>query len=104
MTALQEAPTEEAICALCGREEDLTEHHLIPKSRHNKPRMRKLYDRKFMREHKALICYPCHRNLHRVLTEQEMAEEFNEVEKLASHPGVEKFTAWIRKKPSGWRP
>lgn len=105
MPALQEPPTEKATCCeLCGREDDLTAHHLIPKSRHNKPRMLKRYDRRYMRSHIAMICYPCHKNLHKVLTEQEMAEEYNEVELLAAHPGVAKFTNWIRNKPSGWRP
>ncbi|MEM1060516.1 MAG: hypothetical protein AAGK14_14980 [Verrucomicrobiota bacterium] len=104
MDTLQKPASTETVCALCGREGDLTVHHLIPKSRHNKPRMRRLYDRKFMREHTALICQPCHKHLHKVLTEQELGEDYNEVEKLVSHPDVARFTEWIRTKPAGWRP
>lgn len=80
------------------------EHHLIPKSRHNKPRMQKRFDRKFMRSHTVTICYPCHKNLHHVLSEQEMGEDYHDVDKLAAHPKVAKFTNWIRHKPPGWRP
>ncbi len=105
MPTLDNPPTEEATCcALCGREDDLTVHHLIPKSRHNKPRMLKRYDRKFMRSHTALICAPCHKHLHKTLSEQEMAENYHEVELLAAHPAIAKFVKWIRKRPPGWRP
>lgn len=88
-------------CALCGRRvAKLTEHHLIPRMRHRNKRTKRLHDRETLHETISL-CSPCHHNLHCVLTEKELAAEFNTLDSLAAHPEVAKFTAWIRKRPAG---
>ncbi len=72
-------------CALCGRESDyMTVHHLIPRSRNGKNRLIRL-------------CSNCHRHLHHLFTNKELAEDLNSIEKLQSHPEVVKFLKWIRK-------
>lgn len=91
-------------CALCERFEELTVHHLIPRSRHNKARMQRRFSKDHMRSAKALLCWPCHTNVHRVLSEQELGETYNTIEALREHPDVQKFTGWIRKKPVGFSP
>jgi heterodisulfide reductase subunit C len=91
-------------CALCQRSEELTQHHLIPKSRHRKARTRRHFSKDDMRSRMIWICWPCHKNLHRCLTEQEMAETYHSVEALRSHPEVEKFNRWICHKPPGFLP
>ena len=49
----------------------------------------------------ALLCRPCHRNVHAVLDNKELEREYNALETLAAHPRVERFTRWIRNKPHG---
>lgn len=93
-----------AHCELCGRAEELAEHHLIPKSRHRKARTRRHFSKEEMRSRVIWICLPCQKNLHRCLTEQEMAESYHSQEELRAHPEVEKFTRWIGRKPPGFMP
>ncbi|MEZ0298108.1 MAG: hypothetical protein ACAI35_16795 [Candidatus Methylacidiphilales bacterium] len=92
------------MCALCRRLETLTRHHLIPKSRQKKARMLRQYTRYEMRDRLMMICRPCHTNLHRSLSEQELGERYNTPELIAAHPDVAKFTRWIERKPSGFVP
>lgn len=89
-------------CELCGRfVRELTRHHLVPRSRHKKKRVRKAFDRREIENRIALLCRPCHRNVHAVLDNKELELEYNTVEALATHSGVERFTRWIRNKPHG---
>lgn len=77
-----------SICPLCDRKmvdgPTVDRHHLIPKSQGGKEQ----YD-----IHKV-----CHRKIHSVFTEKELAREFNSWDKLRSHPEIQKFIKWIRKK------
>ena len=92
-------------CELCGRAEvALTKHHLIPKTRHANKKNKKLFDRAEVRTRLALVCRPCHAHAHTVLSEKEMEQGFNTLEALAAHPEIQKFTAWIRTKPPGFKP
>lgn len=89
-------------CELCGRYMiELTRHHLIPRSRHKKKRARKAFDRREMEGRIALLCRPCHRNVHATLENKELEREYNNLEALAAHPGIQRFTRWIRTKPHG---
>ena len=90
------------VCELCGRAvRELTRHHLIPRSRHKKKRARKVYDRREMEGRIALLCRPCHRNVHAVLDNKDLEREYNTVGALATHPGVGRFTRWVQNKPHG---
>lgn len=100
----EEEPSSPERCQLCSREQELTVHHLIPRSRHRKARTKKVFSKQEMRERLIHVCEGCHTNLHRCLSEKEMAYEYNTLEKLQSHPGVEKFSKWIGKKPDGYVP
>ncbi len=91
-------------CALCGRTEELTEHHLIPKSQHKKNRTKKKFDRHEMKEKTIWVCLPCHKNIHKSISEKELADIYNAPEVLGAHPDIEKFTSWIKKKPPGFLP
>lgn len=91
-----------ANCALCGREEELTRHHLIPRTRHSNRRNKRDFDRATV--HRTVgLCRPCHKQVHAVLTEKELEREWNTVPKLLQHPEIERFVAWIRGKPRGFR-
>jgi len=89
-------------CAICGREEVLTRHHLIPRTRHSNKRNKKEFNR---REVKATvgICRPCHSQIHAVLSEKDLEREWNTVEKLRAHPEIAKFGEWIANRPRGFK-
>ena len=89
-------------CELCRRPvRELTRHHLIPRSRHKKKRAKKAFDRREMEGRIALLCRPCHGNVHAVFENKDLEREYNTVDALAQHPGVHRFTRWIQKKPHG---
>jgi hypothetical protein len=90
-------------CAICGREETLTRHHLVPKTRHSNKRNKREFDRKTVKKTVG-ICRGCHSQIHAVLTEKELERGFRTVEALLAHPEVAKFAAWIGGKPRGFRP
>ncbi len=89
-------------CAICRREETLTRHHLIPRTRHHNKRNKREFDRDVVKQVVG-ICRPCHSQIHALLSEKELEREYNTVDKLRAHPGVAKFSEWIRSKPPGFR-
>jgi Fe-S oxidoreductase len=89
-------------CAICGREETLTKHHLIPRTRHHNKRNKREFSRETVKKTVG-ICRPCHSQIHALLTEKELERDYPTVEKLRAHPEVRKFTEWIATKPRGFR-
>ncbi len=85
-------------CELCGRNTvPLTEHHLIPRARHNKRVKRDLgEDRKKV----AMICRPCHSQIHDLFTEKQLEREYNTIELLKASEEVQTWIAWVRKRPT----
>lgn len=84
------SPPKEAVCPLCERPippEQSDEHHLVPKLKGGK-------------ETEALHRI-CHRQVHALFTETELAERYNTAEALLEHPEMRKFVAWVRTKPPG---
>lgn len=90
-------------CELCDRQGmRLTRHHLIPRKMHNKARIRKRFSREVCRTRVAMLCSDCHHQVHAVLSEKELADEWNELGRLREHPELARFVAWIsRRGPSG---
>jgi hypothetical protein len=89
-------------CQLCGRDQlPLTRHHLIPQSRHNKARTKRYFDKTDMHTRIALLCRPCHAQVHAVLDNATLMQQYATVEALAMHPDIARFVAWIRDKPTG---
>ena len=90
-------------CELCGREVDkTTRHHLIPRTRHKK--------KKVQRDHAPQerlrtvdLCPPCHRQLHAVLSEKELQEGYNTLNRIRRHPEMAKFLKWIAGRKSAKR-
>lgn len=76
-------------CPLCHRPmipgPSLDQHHPVPKSRGG---------RDTVTLHKI-----CHRAIHAMLTERELAEDFADFTKLRAHPTLAQFIAWVRKRP-----
>ena len=76
------------VCPLCERKippGQRDAHHLVPKSKGGR--------------HTEYLHRICHRQIHALLTETELARQFNSVEALLTHPDVALFVAWVKTKP-----
>ena len=83
-------PTETVtlVCPLCERVIPVSQrdaHHLIPKSKGGR-----------QTEYLHRIC---HRQIHALFTETELARQYNHVEALLAHPEMARFVAWVKTKP-----
>ena len=89
-------------CELCARTKlPLTRHHLIPLARHNKARTQRRFSRAAMKTDIAMLCRPCHSQIHRLFDNHELASYYHSVERLQTHSEVQKFIDWIKKRPAG---
>ena len=87
------------VCSFCGREVPLNKrHHLIPRMKHNN-RMKRLHTKEELMA-QVDSCPSCHKQVHAIFTEKELAETFNTVAKLLEHPEIRKFVDWIATKPA----
>ncbi|BDT71928.1 hypothetical protein os4_14560 [Comamonadaceae bacterium OS-4] len=76
------------VCPLCERKIPPSQrdaHHLIPKSKGGR--------------HTEYLHRICHRQIHALLTETELARQFNSVDALLTHADVALFVAWVKTKP-----
>ena len=76
------------VCPLCERKIPPSQrdaHHLVPKSKGGR--------------HTEYLHRICHRQIHALLTETELARQFNSVDALLTHPDVALFVAWVKTKP-----
>ena len=81
-------PPEALLCPLCDRlipPAQRDAHHLVPRSKGGRET-----------EYLHRIC---HRQIHALLTETELAREYSTLEALQAHPGMAQFLAWVRGKP-----
>ena len=80
-------------CPLCGRElipgKSINKHHLVPKT--------------FGGRDTYWIHVVCHSKIHSVFSNRELLNEYNTFERLQSHPEIQKFIRWIRRKPPEFR-
>lgn len=89
-------------CQLCGRSGlPLTRHHLIPRSRHNKARTQRSFSRQEMSGDIAMLCRPCHSQIHRIFANQELADYYHTIARLQEHRQVQGFVQWVKKRPTG---
>ncbi len=85
-------------CELCGRENELTFHHLIPVCLHTNKWFKKNYTQEEMKKGINICKYECHREIHNLILEKEMGRDYNTIEKLLNHPKVSKYINWIKKR------
>ena len=88
LDALPRAEEGDPSCPLCSRpippsEQDA--HHLVPRSKGGRET--------------TLLHRICHRQLHALFSEQELAREYASPEALLAHPEVAKFVGWVKTKP-----
>ena len=81
-------PPELIVCPLCERpipEREQSAHHLVPKSKGGRET--------------ELLHRICHRQIHALFSEAELATTYHTAEALLAHPEVAKFVTWVRTKP-----
>lgn len=81
----------QVVCPLCERPIpalQMDAHHLIPKSKGGK-------ETQYL--HRI-----CHRQIHAILTENELANQYNNIENLQSHPQIKRFILWVKNKPNSF--
>lgn len=44
----------------------------------------------------------CHRMIHRVFDERELATTYADPEAVRAHPEIERFVKWVRRKPADY--
>ena len=90
---------EKGSCELCGRGvPQLTRHHLIPRIVHQRTRTR----RHFTRDGRlavVFLCRACHKQIHSLLTESELARTYCSINALAAHPEIARFIQWVARQP-----
>jgi hypothetical protein len=77
------------MCALCNREIPPAlrdAHHLIPKSKGGVVTV--------------LLHRACHKQIHALFTETELAKQYPSVEALQAHTEIAKFINWVKQKPN----
>lgn len=82
---------QEVICPLCTRPipaDQRDEHHLVPRLKGGRVT--------------ETLHRICHRQVHALFTEAELAQHYSTAEALLAHPEVQKFVAWVKKKPDGF--
>ena len=79
-------------CPICGRPliqgPSVDVHHWVPRSRGGR-----LADP----VHKI-----CHRMIHRLFDEAALATAYDTPERLRAHPEMQRFLAWVRRKPADY--
>jgi 5-methylcytosine-specific restriction enzyme A len=84
-----EGGNEMGTCELCGRENvETTIHHLLPKE------MGGTFG------DTATLCIPCHKQIHSLYTNHEIAARLTTLNELKSDEQLSRFLKWIRKQPS----
>ncbi|MGE6630911.1 HNH endonuclease [Bacillus sp. NPDC077027] len=76
-------------CELCGRSNvRRTEHHLTPREEGGT----------FLPT--AFLCLPCHKQIHALYTNQELAARLNTIEALRQDEKLVPYIKWIRRQPA----
>ena len=89
-------------CPLCGRPlvpgPSVDRHHWVPRSsasgRKGKKPKGEPADQAWDWLHKI-----CHRMVHRTFSEKELANDYASAAAVLTHPDIETFVAWVRRKP-----
>lgn len=79
------------VCPICDREIPAAQrdaHHLIPRSQGGKTT--------------EFLHRICHRQIHALFTETELARQLNTIEALKSQDELKPFIRWIKKKPNNF--
>lgn len=89
-TLTEEGTGTAGACPICGRAlvagPSIDRHHWVPRTEGGRDA--------------TTVHRICHRMLHRLFSERELAVTFNTPEAIAAHPDIRAFVAWVRRKPA----
>jgi 5-methylcytosine-specific restriction protein A len=91
MRASRDAPAT-GTCQLCGRDvprELITLHHLLPRQKGG------------VASDRTPLCKPCHKQLHAVFSNAQLAREFATLQSLRQAEALQPFLRWIRRQKPG---
>ena len=89
------AETRTSACELCERDWiPLTYHHLIPRSSHIKA-LKRGWAEEWELNKVAWLCRACHNCVHRIESNDSLAEDWNSLEKLSGREDVQSFVKWV---------
>ena len=75
-------------CPICGRDliegRSVNEHHLMPKT--------------YKGKETVTLHVICHTKIHSIFSEKELRDYYHTIDRLVSHPEMEKFIKWVQKK------
>ena len=89
LEALPTRHSNDVVCPLCERPIPAAQqdaHHLVPKSHGGTQTI--------------VLHRMCHRQIHALFKEAELARQLNSIEALKQHAGMAKFIHWVRAKPN----
>lgn len=79
-------------CPVCGRAmlagPSIDRHHWVPKSKGGRET--------------DFIHVVCHRMIHRVFNERELATTYADPGTVRAHPEIQRFVVWVRRKPEDY--
>lgn len=77
------------MCELCQREDlETTVHHLTPREMGGAMLER------------ADLCHACHKQIHAIYSNQELAVRLNSILLLRDDPEIMKYLKWVKKQPA----
>jgi 5-methylcytosine-specific restriction protein A len=79
-------------CTLCERDVParlITQHHLTPRQKGGRA------------EHRTPLCKPCHKQVHAMFGNTELARVYDSIESLREARALQPFLKWIRKQSPG---
>jgi 5-methylcytosine-specific restriction endonuclease McrA len=79
---------DDELCPICKRkipDDQRDKHHLVPRVKGGR-------ETEFM--HRI-----CHRQIHALFSEAELAQKYATIDALLQHPDLQKFVTWIQSKP-----
>eukprot|EP00602_Paraphysomonas_sp_CaronLab_P008148 CAMPEP_0185018668 /NCGR_PEP_ID=MMETSP1103-20130426/1324_1 /TAXON_ID=36769 /ORGANISM="Paraphysomonas bandaiensis, Strain Caron Lab Isolate" /LENGTH=211 /DNA_ID=CAMNT_0027548561 /DNA_START=82 /DNA_END=717 /DNA_ORIENTATION=- len=109
-----DADIDDGTCEMCERYLRRTFHHLIPKETHNKYLKKKQLpanipcngedavakvSRLWLNTYGIMICSTCHSAIHRAVPNDILAEEYNSLDLLLTHPKIYAFAKYNSKQP-----
>lgn len=92
-------------CAICGRAVPTTRHHLVPRCLHRRlrKRLRGAHEERDLSATIAL-CRACHSTLHQTFSEKELAESYDNLEKILADARMARWRDWLSGKPASFAP
>jgi len=85
-------------CQLCGRENVLTFHHLIPTCVHSNKWFSKNYSDAELSKGIYICQHDCHKEIHKLIPEKDLGKYYNTIDKLMKHEQVRKYINWVKKR------